>query len=168
MKEACPAAGGPQDKPSPDSGCSLGFNSSLSSPVKPAGAGESATRWHRRAPPVSRPNIQPTNQRSPLVASTPGAVSRSRGLPASPSCLSCGPTDSELAGAEGNSSEQDEDEEEGGRGGGDGARRLVPETPDQEAFLKEHFVALADLSSSGRTPVRWRSGSWRLGPLTKV
>lgn len=41
MKEACPAAAvGRQDKPSPDSGCSLGFNSSLSSPVRPAGDGE--------------------------------------------------------------------------------------------------------------------------------
>lgn len=26
---------------------------------------------------------------------------------------------------------------------------LVPQTPDQEAFLKEHFVTLADLSASG-------------------
>lgn len=25
----------------------------------------------------------------------------------------------------------------------------VPQTPDQEAFLKEHFVTLADLSNSG-------------------
>lgn len=39
VKEACPAAaGGRQDKPSPDSGCSLG--SSLSSPVRPAADGE--------------------------------------------------------------------------------------------------------------------------------
>ncbi|KAK1875502.1 Mitogen-activated protein kinase-binding protein 1 [Dissostichus eleginoides] len=36
VKEACPA-GERQDKPSPDSGCSLGFSSRLSSPVRPAG-----------------------------------------------------------------------------------------------------------------------------------
>lgn len=29
---------------------------------------------------------------------------------------------------------------------------LVPQTPDQEAFLKEHFVTLADLSASGTDP----------------
>lgn len=52
---------------------------------------------------------------------------------------------------DGNSSELEEDEEEGGRGrGGEvGPTQLVPQTPDQEAFLKEHFVTLADLSSSG-------------------
>lgn len=69
---------------------------------------------------------------------------------------------------EGNSSEQEEDEEEGGRGGGDGARQLVPETPDQEAFLKEHFVTLADLTSSGMTQRRHRAQDlnlvlWRPG-----
>ncbi|XP_017293165.1 mitogen-activated protein kinase-binding protein 1 isoform X2 [Kryptolebias marmoratus] len=38
VKEACSsAAPGQQDKPSPDSGCSLGFNSALSSPERPAG-----------------------------------------------------------------------------------------------------------------------------------
>lgn len=29
--------------------------------------------------------------------------------------------------------------------------QAVPETLDQEAFLKEHFVTLANQSSSGRT-----------------
>ncbi|KAM8737759.1 mitogen-activated protein kinase-binding protein 1 isoform 3-T3 [Acanthopagrus schlegelii] len=105
VKEACPAAaGGRQDKPSPDSGCSLGFSSSLSSPVRPAGD-------------------------------------------------ESGPT--EPLSVDGNSSELEEDEEEaagGGAAGGEGgvrAAQLVPQTPDQEAFLKEHFVTLADLSGSG-------------------
>lgn len=41
VKEVCPrAAGGRQDKPSPDSGCSLGFISRLPSPDRPAGDGE--------------------------------------------------------------------------------------------------------------------------------
>lgn len=44
VKEACPAADGQQDKPSPDSGCSLGFNSSPSSPVQP-GEGEENLGW---------------------------------------------------------------------------------------------------------------------------
>ncbi len=44
---------------------------------------------------------------------------------------------------------EEEDEEEGGRGAEVGASQLVPQTPDQEAFLKEHFVTLADLSGSG-------------------
>lgn len=35
-----------------------------------------------------------------------------------------------------------------GRGAGG---RTVPQTLDQEAFLKEHFVTLADQSSSGTT-----------------
>lgn len=30
--------------------------------------------------------------------------------------------------------------------------QAVLQTPDQEAFLKEHFVTLANLSSSGTTP----------------
>lgn len=52
---------------------------------------------------------------------------------------------------DGNSSEPEEDEEEGnrGRGGEVGAPEVIPKTPDQEAFLREHFVTLADLSSSG-------------------
>ncbi|KAF1375278.1 hypothetical protein PFLUV_G00237920 [Perca fluviatilis] len=108
VKEARPAAeGGPQDKPSPDSGCSLGFSSSLSSPVRPAG-----------------------DDSEPL----------------------------EPLSGDGNSSEleMEEDEDEGvgrGRGGGGGGEvrvsQIVPQTPDQEAFLKEHFVKLADLSDSG-------------------
>ncbi|XP_008275310.1 mitogen-activated protein kinase-binding protein 1 [Stegastes partitus] len=103
VKEACPAAaGGRQDKPSPDSGCSLGFNSRLSSPDRPAGE-----------------DSEPTEPLS----------------------------------VDGNSSEldmEDEDEDGGGRGGGeDGGSQLVPQTPDQEAFLKEHFVTLADRSVSG-------------------
>ncbi|XP_056282358.1 mitogen-activated protein kinase-binding protein 1 isoform X2 [Pseudoliparis swirei] len=98
VKEACPAAGS-QDKPSPDSGCSLGFSSSLSSPDRPAGEGETG--------PLS---------------------------------------------VDGHSSElEDEEEEEGGAGGGAEVTTslLVPQTPDQEAFLKEHFVTLANLSGSG-------------------
>lgn len=51
----------------------------------------------------------------------------------------------EPSSADGNSSELEEDEEEVSRGG-----QLVPQTPDQEAFLKEHFVTLAELSSPGR------------------
>lgn len=98
-------AGGRRDKPSPDSGCSLGF-STRSSPERPAA------------------------------------------------------DDSERLSGDGNSSGlEDEEEEEGlkgGRGGaltrGDGAYSF-PQTPDQEAFLKEHFVTLADLSTSG-SPTR--------------
>ncbi|GLD69056.1 mitogen-activated protein kinase-binding protein 1-like isoform X1 [Lates japonicus] len=107
VKEACPAtAGGRQDKPSPDSGCSLGFSSRLSSPDRPAGDDSE---------------------------------------PAEPLSV------------DGNSSEleiEEEDDEDGGRGagggaGGGGVSQQVPQTPDQEAFLKEHFVTLADLSASG-------------------
>ncbi|XP_069008876.1 mitogen-activated protein kinase-binding protein 1 isoform X3 [Embiotoca jacksoni] len=104
VKEACPAAaGGRQDKPSPDSGCSLGFNSTMSSPNRTAGD-----------------NSEPTEPMS----------------------------------VEGNSSdlEMEEEEEEGG-GREVGVSQLVPQTPDQEAFLKEHFVTLADLSPSG-SPTR--------------
>ncbi|XP_070697776.1 mitogen-activated protein kinase-binding protein 1 [Pempheris klunzingeri] len=106
VKEACPAAeGGRPDKPSPDSGCSLGFSSRLSSPDRPAGD-----------------DSEPTEPLS----------------------------------GDGNSSEMEmeEDEDEGGGqarggGGGGGDSQVVPQTPDQEAFLKEHFVTLADLSSPG-------------------
>ncbi|KAL7380574.1 hypothetical protein ABVT39_020004 [Epinephelus coioides] len=112
VKEVCPTAtGGRQDKPSPDSGCSLGFSSTMSSPVRPAGD-----------------DLEPTEPLS----------------------------------VDGNSSEleMEEDDEEGGRGGRGGrggggtggevrASQVVPQTPDQEAFLKEHFVTLADLSGSG-------------------
>ncbi|XP_075941322.1 mitogen-activated protein kinase-binding protein 1 isoform X2 [Anarhichas minor] len=112
VKEACPASGGHQDKPSPDSGCSLGFSSRLSSPVRPAGDDSELTE------PLS---------------------------------------------VDGNSSELEGEEEDEGGGGaaaaaaaaaGRGAKevvssQLVPQTPDQEAFLKEHFVTLADLSGSG-------------------
>ncbi|TDG98507.1 hypothetical protein EPR50_G00200930 [Perca flavescens] len=102
VKEARPAAeGGPQDKPSPDSGCSLGFSSSLSSPVRPA-----------------------ADDSEPL----------------------------EPLSGDGNSSEleMEEDEDEGGGGRGEvRVSQIVPQTPDQEAFLKEHFVKLAELSDSG-------------------
>ncbi|XP_077945287.1 mitogen-activated protein kinase-binding protein 1 isoform X1 [Gasterosteus aculeatus] len=99
VKEACPtAADKHQDKPSPDSGCSLGFSSRLSSPVRPAG------------------------------------------------------DDSEPLSVDGNSSELEEDEDGGGAAGGGPdvmTSQLVPQTPDQEAFLKEHFVTLANLSKPG-------------------
>ncbi|KAM6968586.1 mitogen-activated protein kinase-binding protein 1 [Tautogolabrus adspersus] len=104
VKEPCPsAAGGRPDKPSPDSGCSLGFNSRLSSPARPAGEGETDSEHTER--------------------------------------LSVDGNSSEL--------EDDDEEEEGGRGGGVRSSQAVPQTPDQEAFLKEHFVTLADLSGSG-------------------
>ncbi|CAN9501919.1 unnamed protein product [Ophioblennius macclurei] len=102
VKEASPTAGdGRQDKPSPDSGCSLGFSSRLSSPDRRAG-----DAWEQTEP------------------------------------------------LDGNSSEEDDDGGGGGGGGGGGAARLstshiVPQTPDQEAFLKENFVILAELSPSG-------------------
>uniref|UniRef100_A0A673B4T4 Mitogen-activated protein kinase binding protein 1 n=1 Tax=Sphaeramia orbicularis TaxID=375764 RepID=A0A673B4T4_9TELE len=103
VKEVRPSVSGDQqDKPSPDSGCSLGFNSRLSSPDRrPAG------------------------------------------------------DDSELLSVDGNSSEleMEEDEEEEPRvaaGGGRASSQLVPQTPDQEAFLKEHFGTLADLNASGK------------------
>ncbi|XP_061598918.1 mitogen-activated protein kinase-binding protein 1 isoform X3 [Cololabis saira] len=97
VKEVCPAgAAGRQDKPSPDSGCSLGFTSVLSSPERPAG------------------------------------------------------DDTEPLSVEGNFSEleMEEEEVEGGQGEVAGPQP-VPPTPDQEAFLKEHFVTLADPSASG-------------------
>ncbi|XP_033935118.1 mitogen-activated protein kinase-binding protein 1 isoform X1 [Pseudochaenichthys georgianus] len=105
VKEACPA-GERQDKPSPDSGCSLGFSSRLSSPVRPAGD-----------------DSEPTEPLS----------------------------------MDGNSSEMemDEDEDEGGRRRRRGeeeqvkASQVVPQTPDQETFLKENFGTLADLSGLG-------------------
>lgn len=60
---------------------------------------------------------------------------------------------------DGNSSEleiEEEDDEDGGRGAGaGGVSKQVPQTPDQEAFLKEHFVTLADLSASGTTSTTW-------------
>lgn len=54
---------------------------------------------------------------------------------------------------DGNSSElelevEEDEEEDKGPGGGE-CRKRVPQTPDQEAFLKEHFVMLAELSASG-------------------
>ncbi|XP_037550947.1 mitogen-activated protein kinase-binding protein 1 [Nematolebias whitei] len=93
------AAPGQQDKPSPDSGCSLGFNSTLSSPKRPAG----------------------DNTESTL-------------------CGNSSDLESEM---------KEEDEEEGQGGGNLGTSRSVPEASDQEAFLKENFVTLADLSASG-------------------
>ncbi|XP_047193722.1 mitogen-activated protein kinase-binding protein 1 isoform X4 [Scophthalmus maximus] len=93
VKEACPAAAdGRQDKPSPDSGCSLGFSSRLSSPY--------------------------------------------------------GPDETELLSVDGNSSEPEVEEDEDG-GAGVGVSQQVPQTPDQEAFLKKHFVTLSDLAGSG-------------------
>lgn len=78
-----------EDKPSPDSGVSLGFSSSRGSPERP--------------------------------------------------------TDSERLSADGNSSDLDEEEEEG-----PGSERgVVPQTPDQEAFLKEHFGNLGQISPKG-------------------
>ncbi|KAG7277775.1 hypothetical protein CRUP_023063 [Coryphaenoides rupestris] len=53
---------------------------------------------------------------------------------------------------DGNSSDLEEEEEEalGGRGGGGvQVKQLAPQTPDQEAFLKQHFVTLADDTPSG-------------------
>ncbi len=50
---------------------------------------------------------------------------------------------------DGNSSELEEDEEEGGGGGRLRVSQLIPQTPDQEAFLREHFVTLGNLSGSG-------------------
>ncbi|KAF3845393.1 hypothetical protein F7725_008556 [Dissostichus mawsoni] len=91
-----------RDKPSPDSGCSLGFSSRLSSPVRPAGD-----------------DSEPTEPLS----------------------------------MDGNSSEMEMDEEEeGGRRRGEEqvkASQVVPQTPDQETFLKENFGTLADLSGLG-------------------
>ncbi|XP_072221394.1 mitogen-activated protein kinase-binding protein 1 isoform X2 [Leuresthes tenuis] len=90
------------DEPSPDSGCSLGFNSTFPSPDRPA------------------------------------------------------KDDTEPLSVDGNSSEPEieYEEDEGGRGCGRvGASQPVPQTPDQEAFLKEHFVTLAYPSAS-RSPSR--------------
>lgn len=60
---------------------------------------------------------------------------------------------------DGNSSESEEDEEEGerGRGGEVSSPEVIPKTPDQEAFLRENFVTLADLSSSGTAGARLTS-----------
>ncbi|XP_058472258.1 mitogen-activated protein kinase-binding protein 1 isoform X3 [Solea solea] len=91
VKEACrpSAPGGHRDKPSPDSGCSLDFSSTLTTPTRPAG------------------------------------------------------DDSEKTVVDENSSELEDDDD-----GGGGAYQTVPQTPDQEAFLKEHFVTLSDHSGS--------------------
>lgn len=57
VKEACPAAvGGRQDKPSPDSGCSLGFSSRLSSPNRPAGDGERHCHKKENSPVCALPH----------------------------------------------------------------------------------------------------------------
>lgn len=127
MKEACPTEGGQQEKPSPDSGCSLGFSSALSSPERPAGDGEtSAESPARRTPfphllPVFSSDTEPTEPLS----------------------------------EDGNSSELEIEEEEvvgRQRREGAGGSQNVPQTPDQEAFLKENFVTLADPSASGTEP----------------
>lgn len=135
MKEACPAAaGGRQDKPSPDSGCSLGFSSRLSSPGRPAGDGETDRRRDTGDSETDRlcPSLTCNESLSLFSDSEP----------------------TERLSVDGNSSELEleEDEEEGG-GGEIRASQLVPQTPDQEAFLKEHFVTLADLAGSGTAGV---------------
>ncbi|XP_023807104.1 mitogen-activated protein kinase-binding protein 1 isoform X1 [Oryzias latipes] len=110
VKEACPTEGGQQEKPSPDSGCSLGFSSALSSPERPAGD-----------------DTEPTEPLS----------------------------------EDGNSSELEMEEEEvvgRQRREGAGGSQNVPQTPDQEAFLKENFVTLADPSASG-SPSRTSNSS---------
>lgn len=65
----------------------------------------------------------------------------------------CYLSDTEPLSVDGNSSELEDDEDEAGRGEVR-ASQLVPQTPDQEAFLKEHFVTLADLSGSGNAGAR--------------
>ncbi|XP_043998653.1 mitogen-activated protein kinase-binding protein 1 isoform X1 [Gambusia affinis] len=102
VKEACPSAPhGRQDKPSPDSGCSLRFSSALSSPERPA--------------------ADDTERTEPLSVD---GISLELEM------------------------EEDEDEERQ-ESREDGMPQAVPQTPDQEAFLKEHFVTLAELSASG-------------------
>ncbi|XP_047201020.1 mitogen-activated protein kinase-binding protein 1 isoform X3 [Girardinichthys multiradiatus] len=111
VKDACPSAAyGRQDKPSPDSGCSLRFSSTLSSPERPAAD-----------------DTEPTEPLS----------------------------------VDGNSSElemEEKDEETQGCRG-DRTPQVVPQTPDQEAFLKEHFVTLADISASGDPNRMYHSSS---------
>ncbi|XP_015230422.1 PREDICTED: mitogen-activated protein kinase-binding protein 1 isoform X2 [Cyprinodon variegatus] len=99
VKEALPPAGhGRQDKPSPDSGCSIRFSSAVSSPERTTA------------------------------------------------------DDAEPLSVDGNPSElEEEDEEE--------RPQTVPQTPDQEAFLKEHFVALAQLSASGHPSMVYHSSN---------
>lgn len=46
-------------------------------------------------------------------------------------------------------SEQEEEEEDDDDEGA-GLSQQVPQTPDQEAFLKQHFVTLAELCSAGK------------------
>ncbi|XP_056152267.1 mitogen-activated protein kinase-binding protein 1 [Lampris incognitus] len=57
----------------------------------------------------------------------------------------------ELLSIDGNSSEleEEEEEEEGGEGGGGERRKEDQKSSDQEAFLRQHFVTLADLAGSG-------------------
>lgn len=52
----------------------------------------------------------------------------------------------EVLSVDGNSSEQEVEDNDGNEGGG--LSQPVPQTPDQEAFLKEHFVTLSDLSGT--------------------
>uniref|UniRef100_A0A8D3BUW1 Mitogen-activated protein kinase binding protein 1 n=1 Tax=Scophthalmus maximus TaxID=52904 RepID=A0A8D3BUW1_SCOMX len=57
-------------------------------------------------------------------------------------------SETELLSVDGNSSEPEVEEDEDG-GAGVGVSQQVPQTPDQEAFLKKHFVTLSDLAGSG-------------------
>lgn len=65
------------------------------------------------------------------------------------SCLGCLVSEPSPCG-HGHVSEQEEEEEEDDDDEGAGLPQQVPQTPDQEAFLKQHFVTLAELCSTGK------------------
>lgn len=48
--------------------------------------------------------------------------------------------------------EEEEEEEERQASRDNRTPQVVPQTPDQEAFLKQNFVTLAQLSESGTDP----------------
>lgn len=63
-------------------------------------------------------------------------------------CLGCPVSEPSPCG-HGHFSEQEEEEEDE-EDEGAGLPQQVPQTPDQEAFLKQHFVTLAELCSAGK------------------
>lgn len=78
---------------------------------------------------------------------------------------------------DGNSSELDMEEleeEEGGVGRGEAkGTTVVPKTPDQEAFLKQHFGNLAELNNPGKNSLHpsylvldWYKTCWWKLPLS--
>lgn len=64
------------------------------------------------------------------------------------SCLGCLVLEPSSCGHGHFSEQEEEDEDDDDEGAG--LPQQVPQTPDQEAFLKQHFVTLAELCSAGK------------------